>query len=40
MVSVRKGMSSDLVRSTPKASAIVDNFLIEFNLKNIVRSKK
>ena len=31
IVSVKKGMSSDLVRSTPKANAIVDSFFIEFN---------
>lgn len=28
---MRNGMSSVRVRSTPKAKAIVDNFLIEFN---------
>ena len=31
MVSVKNGISSLLVRSTPRASAIVDNFVMEFN---------
>ena len=35
MVSVRKGMSSERVLSTPSASAIVESFFIEFNLKQI-----
>ena len=33
MVSVRNGMSSERVLSTPSASAIVESFFIEFNLK-------
>ena len=32
IVSVKKGMSSDLVRSTPNAKAIVDSFLMELSL--------